>query len=66
MIRYHDFVPRMTAPPGFFSPGEYLDAQVRPHVDYFTSQLTAEERETAISTLMFYVGPGALKRRSRQ
>ncbi|MEX2026535.1 MAG: hypothetical protein WEH44_04525 [Pirellulaceae bacterium] len=23
MIRYHDFVPKMTAPPGFFSPGEY-------------------------------------------
>jgi len=35
-----------------------IDTEVKPHVDYFTSQLTAEERETAISTLMFYVGPG--------
>ena len=32
--------------------------EVRPHVDYFTSQLTSDERETALSTLMFYVGPG--------
>jgi hypothetical protein len=32
---------------------------VKPHVDYFTSQLTNDERETALSTLMFYVGPGA-------
>jgi DNA-binding MarR family transcriptional regulator len=36
-----------------------IDAEVRPHVDYFTRQLTADERETALSTLMFYVGPGA-------
>jgi DNA-binding MarR family transcriptional regulator len=36
-----------------------IDADVRPHVDYFTSQLTADERETALSTLMFYMGPGA-------
>jgi len=36
-----------------------IDAEVKPHVDYFTSQLTADERETALSTLMFYVGPGA-------
>jgi DNA-binding MarR family transcriptional regulator len=36
-----------------------IDAEVRPHVDYFTSQLTADERETALSILMFYVGPGA-------
>jgi DNA-binding MarR family transcriptional regulator len=35
-----------------------IDAEVRPHVDYFTSQLTEDERETALSTLMFYVGPG--------
>ena len=36
-----------------------IDGEVKPHVDYFTSQLTNEERETALSTLMFYVGPGA-------
>jgi DNA-binding MarR family transcriptional regulator len=35
-----------------------IDSEVRPHVDYFTSQLTSDERETALSTLMFYVGPG--------
>lgn len=35
-----------------------IDAEVRPHVNFFTSQLTADERETALSTLMFYVGPG--------
>ena len=36
-----------------------IDNEVKPHVDYFTSQLTMDERETALSTLMFYVGPGA-------
>ncbi|MBS0536715.1 MAG: winged helix-turn-helix transcriptional regulator [Proteobacteria bacterium] len=36
-----------------------IDNEVKPHVDYFTSQLTNDERETALSTLMFYVGPGA-------
>lgn len=36
-----------------------IDDEVKPHVDYFTSQLTTEERETALSTLMFYIGPGA-------
>ena len=36
-----------------------IDDEVKPHVDYFTSQLTNDERETALSTLMFYVGPGA-------
>ncbi len=36
-----------------------IDTEVKPHVDYFTSQLTNDERETALSTLMFYVGPGA-------
>ena len=36
-----------------------IDSEVRPHVDYFTSKLTSDERETALSTLMFYVGPGA-------
>ena len=36
-----------------------VDQKVRPHVDYFTSQLTADERETALSILMFYVGPGS-------
>jgi DNA-binding MarR family transcriptional regulator len=35
-----------------------IDSEVRPHVDYFTNQLTSDERETALSTLMFYVGPG--------
>jgi DNA-binding MarR family transcriptional regulator len=34
-----------------------IDAEVRPHVDYFTNQLTPDERATAVSTLMFYVGP---------
>jgi len=38
-----------------YQPGD----EYKPHVDYFTSQLTADERETALSTLMFYVGPGA-------
>jgi DNA-binding MarR family transcriptional regulator len=37
-----------------------VDDEVKPHVDYFTSQLTNDERETALSTLMFYVGPGAV------
>ena len=36
-----------------------IDDEVKPHVDYFTGQLTNDERETALSTLMFYVGPGA-------
>lgn len=35
-----------------------VDAQVRPHVDYFTSHLTNDERETALSILAFYVVPG--------
>jgi DNA-binding MarR family transcriptional regulator len=35
-----------------------IDAEVRPHVDYFTGQLSSDEREIALSTLMFYVGPG--------
>ena len=42
-----------------------IDAEVRPHVDYFTAQLTADERETALSTLMFYIGPGIGKQRGR-
>jgi DNA-binding MarR family transcriptional regulator len=42
-----------------------IDEEVRPHVDYFTSQLTPNERETALSTLMFYVGPGTLGVRGR-
>lgn len=37
---------------------EEIDARVRPHVYYCTGQLTAEEREAAISMLMLYVGPG--------
>jgi len=42
---------------------DQIDAEVRPHVDYFTSQLTVDERETALSTLIFYMGPPAGKRR---
>lgn len=34
-----------------------VDRQVRPHVDYFTSHLDGEERETALSILAFYVAP---------
>lgn len=33
-----------------------IDETVKFHVDYFTSQLTTEERESALSILMFYVG----------
>jgi DNA-binding MarR family transcriptional regulator len=33
-----------------------IDEQVKFHVDYFVSQLTLEEREGALSILMFYVG----------
>ena len=33
-----------------------IDEQVKFHVDYFVSQLTREEREGALSILMFYVG----------
>lgn len=36
-----------------------IDSNVKRHVDYFTSKLTEDEQETAFSTLMFYVGPGA-------
>jgi DNA-binding MarR family transcriptional regulator len=36
-----------------------VDAEVRPHVDYFTSQLSNDERETALSTLIFYMRPKA-------
>jgi len=35
-----------------------VDADVRPHVDYFTSQLSLEERRIALSTVMFYIGTG--------
>lgn len=44
---------------------DQIDSEVRSHVDYFTNQLTTDERETALSTLMFYVGPGAARRRSK-
>jgi len=33
-----------------------IDENVKFHVDYFVSQLTQEEREGALSILMFYVG----------
>lgn len=43
-----------------------VDAEVRPHVDYFTAQLTADERETALSTLMFYIGPEIVQQRAKR
>jgi DNA-binding MarR family transcriptional regulator len=33
-----------------------IDEDVQFHVDYFTSQLTREEKESALSILLFYVG----------
>ncbi|MEP7244786.1 MAG: MarR family winged helix-turn-helix transcriptional regulator [Gammaproteobacteria bacterium] len=33
-----------------------IDEDVRFHVDYFTSQLSREEKESALSILLFYVG----------
>ena len=36
-----------------------IDAEVRPLVNQFTNKLSVDERETALSILMFYVGPGA-------
>jgi DNA-binding MarR family transcriptional regulator len=33
-----------------------IDEQVQFHVDYFTGQLSQDQREAAISILMFYVG----------
>ena len=33
-----------------------IDEKVKFHVDYFVGQLTTEEREGALSVLMFYVG----------
>lgn len=33
-----------------------IDERVKFHVDYFVGQLTKEERESALSILMFYVG----------
>ncbi|MCK1513162.1 MarR family transcriptional regulator [Bradyrhizobium sp. 190] len=33
-----------------------IDEKVQFHVDYFASQLTSSERESALSILMFYVG----------
>ena len=42
-----------------------IDAEVRPHADYFTTLLTEDERETALSTLIFYMRPkGTMRRRS--
>lgn len=48
-----------------------IDEAVKFHVDYFTGQLTAEQKEAAISILMFYVGasieiPGAVRRESHR
>jgi DNA-binding MarR family transcriptional regulator len=42
---------------------DQIDTEVLPDVDYFTRKLTADERETAVSVLMFYVGPGAQDRK---
>lgn len=39
-----------------------IDAEVRPHVDYFASQLSADERRIALATVMFYIGTGATNR----
>lgn len=36
-----------------------IDADVRPHVDYFARQLSADERRIALSTVMFYIGTDA-------
>ena len=33
-----------------------IDENVKFHVDYFAGQLSVEERESALSILMFYVG----------
>jgi DNA-binding MarR family transcriptional regulator len=33
-----------------------IDERVKFHVDYFTGQLSKEQRESALSILMFYVG----------
>lgn len=33
-----------------------IDERVKFHVDYFTGQFTTEQRESALSILMFYVG----------
>jgi DNA-binding MarR family transcriptional regulator len=34
----------------------HIDEQVQTHVDYFTHQLNQDEREAAISIMMFYIG----------
>lgn len=33
-----------------------IDEQVQAHVDYFTRQLSVQDRETALSIMMFYIG----------
>lgn len=33
-----------------------IDQEVKAHVDYFTHQLSAQARETALSIMMFYIG----------
>ena len=35
-----------------------VDTGVRPHVDYFASRLSPGERRIALSTVMFFIGPG--------
>jgi DNA-binding MarR family transcriptional regulator len=35
---------------------QHVDSQVQVHVDYFTRQLTPQQRENALSILVFYVG----------
>jgi len=34
----------------------HIDEQVQVHVDYFTHRLSAQDRETALSIMMFYIG----------
>lgn len=38
-----------------------IDAEIRPLVNDFTHSLSDDEREIAVSTLMFYIGPGTAK-----
>ena len=35
---------------------QHIDEQVQTHVDYFTHQMSAQDRETALSIMMFYIG----------
>lgn len=40
-----------------------VDTDIRPHLDEFTTTLSREEQEIALSTLMFYIEPSASVRR---